>query len=411
MRPSTTLTYDLGSSSYYYANGYMNAVSCATVSATGAITGDDIVAQASSDRTYSAIAADTSLCQIRLYGNGAGQDYGITSRFNTEGMSIAPLSDWGKRVTLNLSAFGPGSSGQLDLGTSSVRWNTGYTTNHNTQGIVLAADSNRTNTNITADSTLSQLYFTGNGTDWHNICLTTRYGTAGLTMFPSHDISLRVTFNANGFGPGTGASNTGLGTTSAPWGSFYCTTASVGGTSTLRDCNPATNNTYSLGTTSLRWKKGWFTDIDSTNAVNVSSDARLKKEIQPLDKAKTVRFVNSLRPVSYKLDPDRVREADSDTHIGLIAQEVKASMECVFGTSTNQSLLSTSDDGVMGLRYTELIASLITCVQDLTARVDFLEKYRESTIKYGGEIDPFARDVISPSPDAQLPPNKKYKMT
>ena len=420
VNPYSDNNYKLGDSGLAFSAVYATTANVTTVNASGAITGDDLVAQASSDRTLSAIAANTNLCQLRLLGNGAaGDDFGITTRYSSGGLSITPLSDWTKRLTITTTSVGPGVSAALDLGTSSAKWNAGYMTNHHTQGLILDADSNRTSTNIQADNTLSQIYITGNGSSYHNWCITNRYGSGGLVFFPDGNYEDRMGIFASGsraeWGPGSNE-GTDLGTSSSRWNEIFvktvsCDVATITGTSSIRDCNPQTNNTYSLGTTSLRWKKGWFVDIDSTNAVNVSSDARLKKEITDLEKEKTIRFVNSLRPVTYKLDPERVIGADSDTHIGLIAQEVKASLECVFGSSMNQSLLSTSSDGVMGLRYTELIGSLITCIQDLTQRVDFLEKYRASTIRYDGNIEPMTRDIVTPTPVSQLPAAKKYKFS
>jgi hypothetical protein len=216
------------------------------------------------------------------------------------------------------------------------------------------------------------------------------------------------------WGPGSNE-GTDLGTSSSRWNALYvkditCDTVAISGTSTVRDINPVTNTTYSLGTTSLRWLKIWCTDITSTNALVVSSDQRLKKNITPLNKQKHVDFVKSLKPVSFQYDPNRVKDCDSDTHFGLIGQDVRASMECCLGTSADTSLLST-DDGILGIRQTELISSLLVAIQDLQARVDYLEKYRNATIQYGGSITNMDCPALNVTTDPTLPANKKFKLS
>jgi hypothetical protein len=124
-----------------------------------------------------------------------------------------------------------------------------------------------------------------------------------------------------------------------------------------------------------------------------------------------VDFVKSLKPVSFQYDPNRVKDCDSDTHFGLIGQDVRASMECCLGSSAATSLLSTDADGILGIRQTELISSLLVAIQDLQSRVDYLEKYRSSTVVYGGTISNMDSPTVNVQTDAALPANKKFKLS
>jgi hypothetical protein len=288
-----------------------------------------------------------------------------------------------------------------------------------TPQLKITADSTKTSANIQADNTISQIYITGNGSSYHNWCITNRYGSGGLVFFPDGNYEDRMGIFASGskaeWGPGSNE-GTDLGTSGSRWNALYvkditCDTVAISGTSTVRDVNPVTNTTYSLGTTSLRWLKIWCTDITSTNALVVSSDRRLKKNITPLDKQNHVDFVKTLKPVSFQYDPNKVKDCDADTHFGLIGQDVRASMECCFGTSANTSLLSTDSDGILGIRTTELVSSLLVAIQDLQARVDYLEKYRSSTIVYGGTIPNMDCPTTTPTTDPTLPANKKFKLS
>ena len=208
----------------------------------------------------------------------------------------------------------------------------------------------------------------------------------------------------------TGAST--LAGLTATTGSFSSTLAVTGNVTITADLLNATNNTSSLGSTANRWLKGWFTDITSTNAVVVSSDQRVKQNITPLAEQKSVDFINSLKPVSYKYNPDII-VGDTDKHYGLIAQDVAASIEHVMlDTPSTTSLFDDSSAECLSLRYQELIAPMITTIQNLCKRVDYLEKKLASSIQYQGSIAPLAD--INPAPTTasipDLQPNKKIRL-
>lgn len=147
------------------------------------------------------------------------------------------------------------------------------------------------------------------------------------------------------------------------------------------NCVPITDNTYNLGTIANRWM-----GITSATAVVVSSDARLKCEVQasPLG----LSFVESLRPVAYKLVEgknvisknrrggyEHNSTPGTRRHFGLIAQEVRAALVKHGVDDAAFWILSDPADPLssQALRYEELISPLIAAIQELSARVNALE--------------------------------------
>lgn len=200
--------------------------------------------------------------------------------------------------------------------------------------------------------------------------------------------------------------------------------------------NPTTDNTYSVGTTSLRWTEVWAVD----GTIN-TSDERLKRDIA--DSPLGLDFIRSLKPRIYRwrettdtqaresvqLDGEalaravaprekairKIREgqlrgtitdADGNAaverhrevlseirnqhlapareaqqkrrpgrrwHYGLIAQEVKAALDAA---GVDAAFWKQSPDGMQSLSYTELTVPLLRAVQELAARVEELEHGR-----------------------------------
>jgi len=121
---------------------------------------------------------------------------------------------------------------------------------------------------------------------------------------------------------------------------------------------PASNNSYNLGSASLRWSV-----LYTSNSVNVS-DETLKTDIQDCDLG--IDFVNTLKPKSFKMKDLEEEHDDYDKkHYGLIAQDLKDGKfkDSVYGDK----------DGEYGLAYNDLIAPLIKAVQELSAKVEALE--------------------------------------
>jgi hypothetical protein len=128
------------------------------------------------------------------------------------------------------------------------------------------------------------------------------------------------------------------------------------------------------------------------NSITAYSDKRIKKDIRDTDLG--LAFINKLRPVKYKLkNPadypasliekrfktgEESRPKDDETvYDGLIAQEVKASLDKMglewSGWSKNDS------DGKQGIQYGALVVPLIKAVQELSAKVEKLESQLEAT--------------------------------
>lgn len=155
-----------------------------------------------------------------------------------------------------------------------------------------------------------------------------------------------------------------VGTNNATGGTTVCCGSSAD--MTLNGANvktpnvlPKASNTHTLGNTNYRWK-----GIYSNAAVNVSSDRRMKRDINDLDAARLVEFVKGLEVVSYNYndDPD-----GADARIGLIAQDVRA-----VDSELAKYFVGEDEDGMLNLRPADLVFPLIAAVQELSARVEEL---------------------------------------
>ena len=128
----------------------------------------------------------------------------------------------------------------------------------------------------------------------------------------------------------------------------------------MKNTIPQASNTYTLGSTTYRWK-----NIYANNAVNVASDERMKRDIVDLNESELVDFVNNLHVVSYnyKDDPE-----DADSRIGLIAQDVQKA-----NADVAKFFVAEDENGYLGLKPADLVFPLIVAVQKLSDRVNDLE--------------------------------------
>jgi hypothetical protein len=213
-------------------------------------------------------------------------------------------------------------------------------------------------TNITATGYLRS----NNGANNVQIA-TTSAGDLGLTF----NSTGRFVFKTGGVFHPSGNGTQDLGRTTEKWLAVYGT---------------------NLGASGTRFTKLWTVDIDTTNAAVVSSDARNKTDI--VDEPLGLDFINSLRPVQYKLIDSGDGRPGVRPHHGLLAQELKAVLDglgidhaAFIDTPVTVEVMD--DDGEptgrfvptgetkMGIRYSELVSSLIKAVQELSARVAALE--------------------------------------
>jgi hypothetical protein len=116
---------------------------------------------------------------------------------------------------------------------------------------------------------------------------------------------------------------------------------------------------------------GRFNDIFLVNSPNVSSDKRLKNNIQDTDIG--LDFINSLKPKKFKIN----NQEDNKFHYGLIAQEVEAVLDekNVDKKTFSPWLLADSEDpdSDQSLRYEGFISPMMKAIQELSEKVTTLE--------------------------------------
>ena len=126
---------------------------------------------------------------------------------------------------------------------------------------------------------------------------------------------------------------------------------------------PKTTNAYYCGNTNFRWK-----GIYSTAAVNVSSDRRLKRDIQSMDNASLAEFVKKLNVVSYNYNEDA---ADENARIGLIAQDVQEA-----DAEIAKFFVAEDENGMLGMTPANLVFALIATVQEMAREIEELKGNR-----------------------------------
>ena len=135
----------------------------------------------------------------------------------------------------------------------------------------------------------------------------------------------------------------------------------------LHNFYPSTTNTISLGTSSKQFKNIYGQNI-YVNGTAVSSDARKKEDISPLD-WRYDEFFKSLKPVSFKYKDG----TSGRKHTGFIAQEVEEAAEKAGLTDKDLAVVVKDPEGSYYLRYEEIIAVQTEVIQKLMARVETLE--------------------------------------
>ena len=91
------------------------------------------------------------------------------------------------------------------------------------------------------------------------------------------------------------------------------------------------------------------------------SDARIKESITPVSDG--LALINDLNPVSYH----RINNTHSDIEMGLLAQEVKATL-AKHGLGNSGMVHQPTEDAYMSLRYNDLLAPMIKAIQELDAQ-------------------------------------------
>ncbi len=145
---------------------------------------------------------------------------------------------------------------------------------------------------------------------------------------------------------------------------------------------PFLNNTYRLGNFNFRWSTVFTTNVDTTNAVNVTSDRRLKDNIKKMDYG--LAEILSMNPVTYSMKSD----AEKHTHMGLIAQEV----ETIIPEIVNQK-----EDKMhtRSMRYGELIPVLIKATQEQQSLIEQQQTSIQQQSKQIAELKAMLVEMIN----------------
>lgn len=122
---------------------------------------------------------------------------------------------------------------------------------------------------------------------------------------------------------------------------------------------PGVNNSQTLGSSSLRWS-----EVYATNAVINTSDENLKTDIRDItDKEKAV--AKSIKPLikAFRFkDAKETKGEEARIHFGIVAQEVVSAFDKEGLNAFDYALVCKGDDGELGVRYSELLAFLISAI-------------------------------------------------
>lgn len=121
-----------------------------------------------------------------------------------------------------------------------------------------------------------------------------------------------------------------------------------------------TTGTYNIGNSSTR-----YNGIYLKTSPNVSSDMRLKKNVEDMDLNVLADFINDLNVVSYNYVDDA---ENADARIGLIAQEVIQADDVM-----SEFFVEEDENGYYSLRPADFVFPLIAAVQKLTREVEELK--------------------------------------
>lgn len=156
-----------------------------------------------------------------------------------------------------------------------------------------------------------------------------------------------------------------VGTNNAAGGTTICCGSSAnvvlnGANTKVPNVLPKTNNAYYCGNSSYRWK-----GIYSSSAVDVSSDERLKENVESLDESAAVKLIEGIGVKSFNYI------GDDKSQVGVIAQDIlKESPELA------QALVTQGEDGYYGVKTSDLVFPLIVTVQNLMREVEELRNLR-----------------------------------
>ena len=133
---------------------------------------------------------------------------------------------------------------------------------------------------------------------------------------------------------------------------------------------PVVTEEWSVGSSTYRFKNGYFVTVYNSSGSITGSDKRIKKDFSKLPNPEE--FIMSLKPMQYKY-----KNGDSNRyHWGFIAQDVKKSLDEVCHSDCGLYIKTTLDSSrktELGLRYEELIAPHIYLTQRHNEKIKQLE--------------------------------------
>ena len=132
---------------------------------------------------------------------------------------------------------------------------------------------------------------------------------------------------------------------------------------------PFHHDQLKLGSSSYMWIEVW-----ATNGTIQTSDARMKKNIQPVQYG--LQDIMKLKPVSYEWR----KEDGSGAHLGFLAQEIYDVLpEVVVIPKEDNSAEAMKPDAIksearMGMKYAEIIPVLVKAIQDQQQIIEDMQK-------------------------------------
>ena len=111
-------------------------------------------------------------------------------------------------------------------------------------------------------------------------------------------------------------------------------------------------------------------DADVTAYSSTTSDSRLKHSVKPLESSLSI--ITQLNPITYKW---KYRPKDTESHIGLIAQEVEKIIPSVIKEQEMPFHTKEGDDTkYKSVRYTELVPHLIGAIKEQQLQIEELKE-------------------------------------
>lgn len=157
-----------------------------------------------------------------------------------------------------------------------------------------------------------------------------------------------------------------VGTNNATGGTTICCGSSanvaVNGANLMTpNCLPKSTNTYYCGNNNFRWK-----GIYSAAAVNVSSDERLKENIEDVNADEAVNLINGIDVKSFNYI------GNDEPQIGVMAQDILAK-----SPELAKALVTEGEDGYYGVKTSDLVFPLIIAVQRLQKEIEELKNNKK----------------------------------